>query len=247
MYDIVHCLADYANGIYRFSSSITSLSLINPQTANIRRNIRINSDEGSSGTRKNLLHLPAMSIPLTPRLQQAITQAATSHDGHYRKGSTKPYVTHVVSVMLIASEYTGDEDILVACLLHDIMEDRPDTYSFGQMAADFGPRVVDLVQGVTKDSTLPDWRARSDAYLAHLRQAGPDVALISLSDKYHNLTSILADYEQLGDALWDRFNAGKPDQQWWYTMVLAAAEPQLPDGHPLVARYREQLQKLQGL
>ena len=188
-----------------------------------------------------------MSIPLTPRLQQAITQAATSHDGHYRKGSTKPYVTHVVSVMLIASEYTGDEDILVACLLHDIMEDRPDTYSFGQMAADFGPRVVDLVQGVTKDSTLPDWRARSDAYLAHLRQAGPDVALISLSDKYHNLTSILADYEQLGDALWERFNAGKPDQQWWYTMVLAAAEPQLPDGHPLVARYREQLQKLQGL
>ena len=100
-----------------------------------------------------------MSIPLTPRLQQAIIQAATSHDGHYRKGSTKPYVTHVVSVMLIASEYTDDEDILVACLLHDIMEDRPDTYSFDQMAADFGPRVVDLVQGVTKDSTLPDWRA----------------------------------------------------------------------------------------
>ena len=188
-----------------------------------------------------------MSIPLTPRLQQAITQAATSHDGHYRKGSTKPYVTHVVSVMLIASEYTDDEDILVACLLHDIMEDRPDTYSFDQMAADVGPRVVDLVQGVTKDSTLPDWRARSDAYLAHLRQAGPDVALISLSDKYHNLTSILADYEQLGDVLWERFNAGKPDQQWWYTMVLAAAEPQLPAGHPLVARYREQLQKLQGL
>ena len=99
-----------------------------------------------------------MSISLTPRLQQAITQAATSHDGHYRKGSTKPYVTHVVSVMLIASEYTDDEDILVACLLHDIMEDRPDTYSFDQMAADFGPRVVDLVQGVTKDSTLLDWR-----------------------------------------------------------------------------------------
>ena len=65
-----------------------------------------------------------MSISLTPRLQQAITQAATSHDGHYRKGSTKPYVTHVVSVMLIASEYTDDEDILIACLLHDIMEDR---------------------------------------------------------------------------------------------------------------------------
>ena len=73
------------------------------------------------------------------------------------------------------------------------------------------------------------------------------MALISLSDKYHNLTSILTDYEQLGDVLWERFNAGKSDQQWWYTMVLAAAEPQLPDGHPLVARYREQLQKLQGL
>ena len=218
-----------------------------PFPENLRRNIRIHVATGGSETRKNLLHLPAMSIPLTPRLQQAITQAATSHDGHYRKGSTKPYVTHVVSVMLIASEYTGDEDILVACLLHDIMEDRPDTYSFGQMAADFGPRVVDLVQGVTKDSTLLDWRARSDAYLAHLRQAGPDVALISLSDKYHNLTSILADYEQLSDVLWERFNAGKPDQQWWYTMVLAAAEPQLPAGHPLVARYREQLQKLQGL
>ncbi len=194
-----------------------------------------------------------MSIPLTPRLQQAITQAATSHDGHYRKGSTKPYVTHVVSVMLIASEYTDDEDILVACLLHDIMEDRPDTYSFDQMAADFGRRVVDLVQGVTKDSTLPDWRGGSRPASAHirsarrLRRACALGRLSTLSDKYHNLTSILADYEQLGDVLWERFNAGKPDQQWWYTMVLAAAEPQLPAGHPLVARYQEQLQKLQDL
>lgn len=183
----------------------------------------------------------------TPRLNQAIIQAATSHDGHYRKGTRVPYVTHVMSVMLIAAQHTDDEDVLIACLLHDVMEDQPHTYSFDRMAADFGLRVVELVRDVTKDDSLADWQARSDAYLAHLRTANPDAVLISLADKYHNLSSILTDHEQLGDALWGRFNSGKQQQQWWYASVGEIAKATLPAGHPLVAEYFQKLEQLQAL
>ena len=145
----------------------------------------------------------------SPRLIQAINTAAWAHRDHVRKGTDIPYVSHVVGVMHLVSQVTDDEDVLVAALFHDILEDAPEEYSPERMAEEFGDRVVELVRGVTKDSTLPSWQDRSDAYLAHLREADDGSVLISAADKLHNLLSIHADLDQLGDELWGRFNSGK--------------------------------------
>lgn len=156
-------------------------------------------------------------ITMTPRLSIAINKATWAHRNQTRKGSGLPYILHPYSVMCIASQVTGNEDILIACLMHDVIEDVPEEYSADEIRADFGDRVLDIVLGTTKNDTLPSWQDRADAYLHHLEyEASDESVIVSCADKIHNLMSILADYEEIGDELWDRFNAGKERQIWLY-------------------------------
>lgn len=183
---------------------------------------------------------------ISQRLLKAVNAAALAHDGHYRKGTRIPYISHLMGVMAIAATVTDDEDVLIACLLHDTIEDVPEKYGASQIAEDFGPRILGIVQGVTK-SELPTWQERSDAYLAHLRdEASRESVLVSLCDKMHNLMSILADHDELGEELWTRFNSGKERQQWWYRSIRDVASERLP-GNPLVAEYASLVAKLQSI
>ncbi|MCG7272742.1 Bifunctional (p)ppGpp synthase/hydrolase SpoT [Corynebacterium afermentans subsp. afermentans] len=181
----------------------------------------------------------------SPRLIQAINTAAWAHRDHVRKGTDIPYVSHVFGVMQLVSQVTDDEDVLVAALFHDILEDVPEEYSPQRMAEEFGDRVVELVRGVTKDSTLSSWQDRSDAYLAHLREADDGSVLISAADKLHNLLSIHADLDELGDELWGRFNSGKERQLWWYRSVADLVQERLP-GNPLGVELAHQVERLEN-
>lgn len=185
------------------------------------------------------------TLVASPRLIQAINTAAWAHRDHVRKGTDIPYVSHVVGVMHLVSQVTDDEDVLIAALFHDILEDVPEEYSPQRMAEEFGDRVVELVRGVTKDSTLSSWQDRSDAYLAHLRKADDGSVLISAADKLHNLLSIHADLDELGDELWARFNSGKERQLWWYRSVADLVLERLP-GNPLGEELARQVARLEN-
>ncbi|MEP7204609.1 MAG: HD domain-containing protein [Candidatus Saccharibacteria bacterium] len=165
-------------------------------------------------------------ISFTPRLDNAVRQAARAHEHakQHRKGSDVPYIIHPFGVMIIASNATDDEDILIACLMHDVLEDvSSDIYSESAMRADFGDRVVTIVLDVTKNDLLADWHERSRAYLHHLEhEASDEAVIVSASDKIHNLLSILTDYETSGEELWQRFTTkSSADQLWWYQSILA--------------------------
>lgn len=181
----------------------------------------------------------------SPRLIKAINTAAWAHRDHVRKGTDIPYVSHVFGVMHLVSQVTDDEDVLIAALFHDILEDVPEEYSAERMGEEFGDRVVELVRGVTKDSTLSSWQDRSDAYLAHLRKADDGSVLISAADKLHNLLSIHADLDELGDELWARFNSGKERQLWWYRSVADLVLERLP-GNPLGEELARQVDRLEN-
>lgn len=166
-------------------------------------------------------------INYTPRLDKALRIAAWAHEqqNQHRKGTDIPYIMHPTAVMMIASNVTDDEDTLIACLFHDILEDvDSEIYSDVQMADDFGANVVAIVKDVTKDGTIEDWHECSRAYLSHLTHKASDQAVIvSACDKIHNLLSVNTDYQQLGDALWERFTTkSKQDQLWWYESILDA-------------------------
>lgn len=182
----------------------------------------------------------------TPRLMTAINVAARAHDGHKRKATDLPYASHLFGVMTIASSVTDDEDVLIACLLHDTIEDVPEKYDATQMRQDFGQRVLDIVLGVTKQE-LPTWQERSDAYLAHLKKGASDESvLVSLCDKMHNLMSTLAECDEVGEAAWERFNAGKERQQWWYRSMYEVVAKRLPD-NLLLPEFQGLVERLERL
>lgn len=164
-------------------------------------------------------------INYTVRLDSALRKAAWAHEqtGQHRKGTDIPYIIHPVAVMIIASNITDDEDILIACLLHDILEDVDgNIYDGNKMRDEFGDRVLSIVKNVTKNKNETDWRARSEEYLLHLENEASDEAIIlCASDKLHNLVSILIDYSTYGDNIWDRFTTKSgADQLWWYESIL---------------------------
>ena len=163
------------------------------------------------------------------RLMRGIAIASRAHDGHYRKGSGVPYISHPMAVMLIAASVTNDEDVLLAALFHDILEDVPENYSRAEMKDEFGLRVVEIVEGVTKNSSLPSWQERADAYLEQLSRGSAESIIVAAADKFHNLSQTLEDLDREGHSLWRRFRSTPSQQLWWYTNVRNVIAERLPD------------------
>jgi (p)ppGpp synthase/HD superfamily hydrolase len=155
---------------------------------------------------------------LTQRYIDAVALAFELHREQTRKGTGIPYISHLFSVSALALEYGADEDEAIAALLHDAAEDQGGAATIGVIRGRFGDRVADIVVGCSDslaDEKL-EWRARKEAYLAHLAAAGASVALVSGCDKLHNARSILSDLHRVGDALWDRFTGGRDGVLWYY-------------------------------
>ena len=159
----------------------------------------------------------------SPRLDEAVALAVADFRHHVRKGTSIPYITHLFSVMSLVGEYGGDEDQLIAAVLHDWLEDVKGAHP--QFLEDrFGPRVRRLVLGLTDtmEHPKPPWRARKEAYLAHLGSEPAELKLISAADKLHNCQTIRMDLAAIGDAVWQRFSGGKDGSLWYYQQVAIA-------------------------
>ena len=118
-------------------------------------------------------------------------------------------------------EAGGDEDLAIAALLHDVVEDCGGAPMLKEVRRRFGKRVAHVVEGCTDTDQIPKppWRARKEDYLKHLKHADAEVRLVSAADKLHNARSILTDYRQIGEEVWDRF-AGKREGTLWYYRAL---------------------------
>src|SRR5205807_3243496 len=81
---------------------------------------------------------------ITPRLEQALRWSARCHEGQTRKGGHIPYFQHAAAVAMILDRAGFDEDVVVAGLLHDVVEDT--TATFEDVALRFGPAVAETVR-----------------------------------------------------------------------------------------------------
>jgi len=108
--------------------------------------------------------------------------------------------------------------------LHDSIEDQGGEATRQEIRRRFGETVVETVNGCTDAEVIPKppWRARKEAYIAHIRNASPSVRLVSAADKLHNARAILDDYRVLGESLWQRFNGGKEGTLWYYRAMIDA-------------------------
>jgi (p)ppGpp synthase/HD superfamily hydrolase len=159
-----------------------------------------------------------MTAPLGERFEAALAYAARLHANQTRKGTDVPYVSHLLAVASLVLEAGGDEEEAIAALLHDGPEDQGGLATLAKIRLLFGARVADLVAGCSDTFTAekPPWKARKEAYLEHLREVNPSVRLISCADKLHNARAILTDHRRHGEALWERFNAGRAEILWYY-------------------------------
>ena len=165
----------------------------------------------------------------------AIAYAADAHNGQARKGRDIPYLCHPLAVASLVIEYGGDEEMAIAALLHDVIEDCDPVYA-ERMQEHFGSRVLALVRTLTDgtpgpDGQKPEWRARKEAHLARLRDANPDVLLIAACDKIHNARCLLEDIKRDGpDATMQRFTGGADGTSWYYREMakLTASTPAGP-------------------
>ena len=160
---------------------------------------------------------------LGPRLQRAFRYAAEKHAGQTRKQTAVPYLSHLMAVASLVLEAGGDEDLAIAALLHDVVEDCGGTPILRDVEKKFGPRVAKVVEGCT-DTVLepkPPWRQRKEDYLRELKDADSDTRLVSAADKLHNVRSILTDYRHQGETIWSRFNGKKEGTLWYYRALRA--------------------------
>lgn len=168
------------------------------------------------------------------RVRDAASLAFTLHQGQMRKASGVPYVSHLWAVAALVAEYGGDEDQVIAALLHDAVEDQGGAAIAQQIQQQFGDRVLTLVRGCTDtdEDPKPPWRPRKVAHLAHVQTASPELKLVVAADKLHNLQATLRDLERDGIATLDRFNGGRAGTVWYYHAMHAA----LANGweHPLL-------------
>ena len=164
---------------------------------------------------------------LTHRLFEALELAVKVHGRDARKQSKVPVLAHLLGVCALVQHHGGTEDEAIAALLHDTLEDKPEMVSAKDISTRFGPEVLALVRVATDTpdgyagGPKPPWRERKEAYLKHVRETDPSLLLVTVADKVDNLRALLADYARIGEPFWDRFNAPKANQLWYYR---AAAE-----------------------
>jgi (p)ppGpp synthase/HD superfamily hydrolase len=159
------------------------------------------------------------------RFHDALRFAADLHSTQFRNGTEIPYLSHLLAVAGLVMEAGGSEDEVIAALLHDAVEDQGGMPVHDEIMHRYGRNVADIVMGCTDDTPLPGekkapWMARKKTYIAHVRTATRSVRLVSNADKLHNARSIQTDLDEIGEQVWERFNAS-PDQVAWYYRSLA--------------------------
>lgn len=185
----------------------------------------------------------------TSKIQKAIKYAIDVHKGQTRKGKpNEPYVTHPLSIGMILARCNADEDILIAGILHDTIEDCKPYGSITKeiIAKNFGANVARMVDDVTEqDKSLP-WAVRKQRALEHVPHMGKDSLMVKSADVLHNLQDQIADYEEEGEDMFKRFNATKSQQLERYQKLLTELEKAYPK-NPLLPELKEAVNKVTGL
>lgn len=180
-----------------------------------------------------------------PKFEEALIYATHVHAGQRRKGTGIPYITHLLAVAAIVGENGGTEDQVIAALLHDAPEDAGGKIRLEDIRLRFGDEVAEIVAGCTDtyEHPKPSWPERKEKYIKHLSEAPASIRLVAAADKLHNARSVLADYREIGENLWDRFTGKKEGTLWYYRAVADTLRER--DDRPVMAELDRVVAKIE--
>jgi (p)ppGpp synthase/HD superfamily hydrolase len=159
--------------------------------------------------------MPQNAVIFSSRLYDAIELAARAHHNQVRKGTEIPYIVHPLAVASMLIRVHSPEPVVIAALLHDVVEDTPVTTR--EILARFGPEVADLVTALSEPDKKASWEDRKAHTIEYLeKHANDDVLIVALADKLDNIRAIREGLESHGEIFWARFNRPREKQKWYY-------------------------------
>lgn len=189
------------------------------------------------------------NMKFTHKIHQALCYAALLHQGQKRKSSSVPYIMHPLAVAWILSQYSNNQDLIIAGLLHDVIEDTKG-YSRSRLQKLFGKKVFKIVQEVTgvgrpsmtKKQKVNTWQKRKEKYLKKLNTASQEALLICCADKIHNLISYIEGFQQHREKFWRDFDAPKEKEIWFKNEVFKILNKRLKNQN-ILREYRKVLKQ----
>ncbi len=175
------------------------------------------------------------------RTEQALRLAYTAHSGQTRKTDNSPYIIHPIMVASMLTTAAASEEVIVAALLHDVLEDTDTDEALVLQVA--GSEAMRIIRAVSEDKSLP-WEERKAAYAEAVVAGGESVWLVSVADKIHNAESLLDHINTVGPDAWLAFNRGKETklafERLLYTKLADVWQ------HPLLDRYGQLITVLEA-
>jgi (p)ppGpp synthase/HD superfamily hydrolase len=176
---------------------------------------------------------------LSTRFTAAIDYARHLHI-ETRKGSDIPAMAHLLGVASLVMGENGHapvpvtEDMAIAAILHDAVEDHGGMPRLQDIEHNFGSNVARMVAGLTDSfdenaAQKQNWEERKAGYIERLAKEPLDVHLISAADKLYNARTILSDHRDVGAQVWKRFKRGRDQQMWYYRELLRVFKAQPPN------------------
>lgn len=196
---------------------------------------------------------PAFAV--SSRLVEALEMAIAWHRSQVRKGTSVPYLTHLLAVSALVGESGGSEDEMIAALLHDAVEDGGGQSLLEEIRGKFGSDVAMIVEGCTEELTgnKSPWLERKKAFLTRLSGASLSVLRVTCADKLHNAHAVSRDLKILGPAVFERFKGDREGTLWYYRSLarffgaLVQDEPGLDTGfRTMIRELRETVAGLEG-
>lgn len=172
---------------------------------------------------------------LSPTVLRAFEFAAFAHKDQKRRGGEQvPYFSHPAAVGLILGRAGFEDEVVIAGVLHDVVEDTPITLE--QIEQEFGSEVAHIVDGVSEDKSLP-YVERKKQYIERIRAGSSEVKAVSCADKIANLTSVVMQIRAGEDVFKTIWTNGPGPSIQFYSQVLEAVQYNF--SHPVVQSYEQ--------
>jgi len=158
-------------------------------------------------------------------IQKAIRFAVKTHEVYQkqkRKGKDIAYITHPLIVGLILASVKAPEEVVIAGILHDTIEDCPKDKKVtrAMIAERFGERVADMVASVSETGLHLTWSGKKRSARSHIAKFNEDSLLVKSADLLSNGTELVADWKRDGDKIFERFTGGKKKTLEHYIKVV---------------------------
>lgn len=150
---------------------------------------------------------------------EAISLATIAHKDQVGKIGKEPYILHPFAVATIIKDYSNDDTLVIAGLLHDVIEDCPN-YSLEEIEAQFGSDVANIIKYVTELPKTNSWYIRKKDSIKKKKKAPYSAKVVYAADKIHNLTCLIKDYQEKENDLWSYFNSEKEEILWYYENIV---------------------------